>query len=115
MTNYIVRRLLLMVPTLLGITAAAQQLPFLLVSPLAGVMAERSNRQRLLLITQVVALAQVLTLAALTFSNSVQVSHVIALSLLMGVMAAIEAPTRQSFLLELVQGREGKAAPRSAK
>jgi MFS family permease len=92
--------------TLLGITAAAQQLPFLLVSPLAGVMAERSNRQRLLLITQVVALAQVLTLAALTFSHTVQVSHVIALSLLMGVMAAIEAPTRQSFLLELVQGRE---------
>ena len=57
--------------TLLGITAAAQQLPFLLVSPLAGVMAERSNRQRLLLITQVVALAQVLTLAALTFSHTV--------------------------------------------
>ena len=51
---------------MLGMTGFALQIPILLVSPFAGVWIDRYNRRRLLLVTQTLALAQVLLLAALT-------------------------------------------------
>jgi MFS family permease len=91
---------------LLGLTAGAQQLPVLFLSPIAGVWADRVNRRRLLVLIQSLAFVQALTLAALTLAGAVLVPHLIALALFLGVITAFETPTRQAFLLELIDQRE---------
>jgi MFS family permease len=91
---------------LLGVTAGAQQLPVLFLSPIAGVWADRVNRRRLLVMIQSLAFVQALTLAALTFADAVRVPYLIGLALLLGMITAFETPTRQAFLLELIEHRE---------
>lgn len=91
---------------LLGLTAGAQQLPVLFLSPIAGVWADRVNRRRLLVLIQSLAFVQALTLAVLTFTDVILVPHLIALALFLGVITAFEIPTRQAFLLELIEHRE---------
>jgi len=91
---------------LLGVTAGAQQLPILFLSPIAGVWADRVNRQRLLMLIQSLAFVQALTLALLTFAEAVRVPHLIGLALFLGIITAFETPTRQAFLLELIEHRE---------
>jgi len=91
---------------LLGVTAGAQQLPILVLSPIAGVWADRVNRRRLLMLIQSLAFVQALALALLTFAGVVRVPHLIALALFLGIITAFETPTRQAFLLELIEHRE---------
>jgi len=91
---------------LLGVTAGAQQLPVLFLSPIAGVWADRVNRRRLLVVIQSVAFIQALTLAALTFADVVRVPLLIGLALLLGIVTSFETPTRQAFLLELIEDRQ---------
>jgi MFS family permease len=87
---------------MLGLTSGAQQLPMLFLSPIAGVWADRLDRRKVLLVVQSLAAAQAFVLAALTFGGVVQVWHVIAIALFLGVVNAFETPTRQAFLLEMV-------------
>jgi MFS family permease len=91
---------------LLGVTAGAQQLPVLFLSPIAGVWADRVNRRRLLMLIQSLAFIQAVTLAVLTFAGAVRVPHLIGLALLLGIITSFETPTRQAFLLELIEHRE---------
>jgi len=91
---------------LLGVTAGAQQLPVLFFSPVAGVWADRVNRRRLLMLIQSLAFVQALALALLTFADVIRVPHLIALALFLGFITAFETPTRQAFLLELIEHRE---------
>jgi MFS family permease len=91
---------------LLGVTAGAQQLPVLFLSPIAGVWADRVNRRRLLVLIQSLAFVQALTLAVLTFAGVVRVPYLIGLALLLGIITSFETPTRQAFLLELIEHRE---------
>jgi MFS family permease len=91
---------------LLGVTAGAQQLPVLFLSPIAGVWADRVNRRRLLILIQSLAFVQALTLAALTFADAVRIPYLIGLALLLGIITAFETPIRQAFLLELIEHRE---------
>ena len=91
---------------LLGVTAGAQQLPVLFLSPIAGVWADRVNRRRLLMLIQSLAFVQALTLALLTFAEAIRIPHLIALALFLGIITAFETPTRQAFLLELIEHRE---------
>src|SRR5215831_20630124 len=90
---------------LLGVTAGAQQLPVLFLSPIAGVWADRVNRRRLLVVIQSIAFFQAVTLAALTFADVVRVPFLIGLALLLGIVTSFETPTRQAFLLELIEDR----------
>jgi MFS family permease len=91
---------------LLGVAAGALQLPMLFLSPIAGVWADRLDRRRLLIIVQSFAAAQAIALAALVFAGVVAVWHVIGISLVLGAVNAIETPTRQAFLLELVGSKD---------
>jgi MFS family permease len=91
---------------LLGITTAAQQAPMLFVSPLAGVWADRVNRRRLLILTQALAFVQAAILTVLTFTGTVQVAQIVALAVFLGVLNALETPTRQAFLLEMVERQD---------
>lgn len=91
---------------LLGVTSAVQQLPILFLSPIAGVWVDRLDRRKVLIVTCALAAVQAATLATLTFSGAVHVSHVIAIALCIGAINAFETPTRQAFLIDMVGGRD---------
>ncbi len=86
----------------LGITTGLQFLPALLLSPYAGLIADRMPKLRLLKITQTVMALTALALGALAVTGSVEVWHVFVLALVFGTGSAFDAPARQSFVSELV-------------
>jgi MFS family permease len=92
-------------PLWLGLIAAAQSLPVLLLSLPAGALADKAPKRTLLLITQSVAMISALLLALLLFIGQIQVWHVLVAALLGGIVAAVENTARQAFTIELV-GRE---------
>ena len=90
---------------LLGIVSFAGQIVTFLLSPFAGVWAERLNRRRLLIATQAAAAVQSLALAALTLAHSITIGEIIALTALQGLINALDTPARQSFLVQMVEDR----------
>jgi MFS family permease len=90
---------------LLGTVTFASQLPVLLISPFAGLVADRLNRRKIVITTQAASMIIAGVLSALTLSRHVTVRQVIILAALMGVVNAFDIPARQSFLVEMV-GRE---------
>ena len=86
----------------LGVLAAAQFGPVLLIGPWAGLIADRSDKRKLLLIVQTVAMAQSLVLAALAFSGSPPVWSIYLVALIGGVTIAFDNPARRSFVVEMV-------------
>jgi MFS family permease len=91
--------------TLVGAAVAVQTLPVLLLGPYAGVIADRSDKRRLMIALQSLMGLQALTLGLLTVTHVVQVWEVFVLAAVLGLNNAFENPARQSFVLELV-GRE---------
>jgi len=92
-------------PFLLGLIMFFSQIPSVFIGPFAGVWADKWSRLNIIKITQSMALLQAMVLAILVLTNTVQIWHIIALSLLSGVIEAIDAPARQSFVIELIQKR----------
>lgn len=90
---------------LLGTVAFAGQIPILLLAPFGGLLADRYSRRNVLIITQSIWVVQALVLAVLTYTNTVQVWEIIALSVLSGVLFAFDMPARQAFVVDLV-GKE---------
>jgi MFS family permease len=88
--------------TALGITTGLQFLPALLLSPYAGLIADRFPKQRLLQVTQTVMALTALLLGVLAVTGTVQVWHVYVLAFVFGVGSAFDAPARQSFVSEMV-------------
>lgn len=91
---------------LLGFVGFAGQLPTLIFSPFAGVLADRMNRHRMLILTQVMAMIQALLLAILVLMSSIAIWHVIVLSIFQGLINAVDVPVRQSFMVEMVERKE---------
>ena len=90
---------------LLGTVGFASQIPILLVAPLGGTMADRHDRQRIVIGTQTASMVLAFLLAALTLTGKVQVSHILVLATLLGVANAFDIPARQAFLVDMV-GKE---------
>jgi MFS family permease len=90
---------------LLGIVGFCSQIPTLLLTPFAGVVVDRSDRRRILVITQILSLLQSVALAVLTFSDAITVTHVLALQLAQGVINAFDTPARQALVVEMVEDR----------
>lgn len=90
---------------LLGTVVFADQIPTFFLSPLAGVFVDRWNRHRVLVITQILSLLQALMVAVLIFTDTIVVWHIIALSLFLGTVNALDMPTRQAFVVKMVEGR----------
>jgi MFS family permease len=81
------------------------QIPIFLLSPLAGLAADRWPRRRVVIATQASSMLLAFTLAALTLTGRIRVWEIIALATLLGTVNAFDVPARQSFLIEMV-GRE---------
>ncbi|MFM7841609.1 MAG: MFS transporter, partial [Nitrospira sp.] len=93
-------------PLLLGVTEFLSRGPILLFAPLGGVLADRWPRHRLMILTQSLFMAQATALAALTLSGLVTIWWILGLALAQGLISALEVPTRQTFLTDLVPKRD---------
>jgi MFS family permease len=90
---------------LLGVLGFVGQFPIFLLSPLAGVAADRWPRRRVVIATQSASMLLAYILAALTMTRRINVGEIIVLATCLGIVNAFDVPARQSFLIEMV-GRE---------
>jgi MFS family permease len=89
---------------LLGLSAFAMQISFLVMAPLAGVFVDRLDRRRVLVITNSIAVLQAATMFVLVALGHIAPWHLIAGNLVLGFVSACDAPARQSILIQLVGG-----------
>src|SRR5512138_1088698 len=92
-------------PLDLGIISFAATLPTLLLALPAGVLVERWDKRKTVIIFQSIMALQAFGLAALTFTGHVQIWHITVLALMFGTASAVEITARQAMLIELA-GRE---------
>ncbi len=90
---------------LLGVVAFAGQIPTFVLAPLAGVLVDRWNRRRVLLVTQALAMLQSALLATLTLGGSIRVWQIVALNVIQGLIDAFDMPVRQSMVVRMVDDR----------
>jgi MFS family permease len=88
--------------TTLGVIVALQTLPVLLLGPYGGVIADRVDKRRLIVVLQIAMGVQALVLGVLTVTGAVRLWEIGALAALLGLNNAFENPARQSFMLEMV-------------
>ena len=91
---------------LLGLVGFATQIPSFVMAPFAGVLVDRVARYRLIILTQVLSMVQALLLAGLMYAGQLEMWHIFALSLLLGFINALDAPARQSFIVQMLDRRE---------
>src|SRR2546430_7137198 len=90
---------------LLGSVGFASQLPVFLIAPLGGIVADRHNRHRVVIATQIASMILAAILAALTLTGAVKIWHIFVLAGLLGIVNSFDIPARQSFLVDMV-GKE---------
>ncbi len=91
---------------MLGLVAFAGQIPVLLLSPYAGAYVDRHSRYKTLLFTQVASMVQAGLLAIVVWRGNYDVTIIILLSILLGAINAFDTPSRQSFMIVLVENKE---------
>jgi len=88
--------------TAIGLTTGLQFLPFLLLGPFTGLVADRVPKQRLLQVTNAMMAVPAVVLGVLAVTGLAESWHVYVLAVVLGIGAAFDAPARQSFVSELV-------------
>jgi MFS family permease len=91
---------------LLGIVAFAGQIPSFILSPVAGITADRCDRYKILIITQSLFMVQALVLAALVLLDIAGITTLIILSFIQGVIMAFDAPARHAFVVQIVDRKD---------
>jgi MFS family permease len=92
-------------PFLLGLVAFMAQAPTFVLSPIAGVAADRFDKHKLVIATQALMMLQAAILAVLVLTETVAVWHIVLLMGVLGCLSGFDIPARQSYLLELVGSR----------
>lgn len=96
-------------PLILGMIAFSSQIFAFFLSPFIGVFVDRYNRHRILIITQSLSMLQAFILFFLVSKSLISVWLIIALSMFLGIVNAIDIPTRQSFIVEMVESKKDLA------
>ena len=91
---------------LLGIVGFSGMIPSFLLAPFAGVLADRWNKRRVLVITQTLSMLQAFALAALVLTQTVSIWHIIPLSIFLGCVNAFDIITRQAFVPDMLERKE---------
>lgn len=94
-------------PFILGLIGFCEQIPIFLIAPFAGVFADRWNKHRALIRIESLAMIQAVLLGILALTHVIQIWHIIALSLFLGIVNAFEVPMRQSFVVDMVDQDKG--------
>jgi MFS family permease len=89
-------------PFWLGVVGFSSQIPAFLAAPVAGVLTDRWNRHHTVLVTQTLAMIQAFALMGLTLAGVITIWQIILLGMLLGLVNAFDMPTRQSFLVQMV-------------
>ena len=90
---------------MLGLVNFAGLIPTFLLAPVAGVLVDRWNKHRVLVVTQVCAAVQSAGLAWFTLSGSITVHQILVLSICQGFINAFDMPARQSFVVQMIEDR----------
>ncbi len=91
---------------LLGLVGFIAMAPMFFVTTVAGVFVDRWNRRRLLLITNLFAMIQATILGVLTLTGCIAVWHIFVLGFCLGFVNAFDMPTRQSFVIDMVERKQ---------
>jgi MFS family permease len=94
---------------LLGVVGFAGAIPTFLLAPIAGVLVDRWNRHRVLVVTQAFAMVQSGLLAWFALRGTITVWHILSLAVFQGLINAFDTPARQAFVVEMVDAREDMA------
>lgn len=87
---------------ILGLIGFSEQVPIFFIAPFAGVYADKWDKRRALIFIECFAMAQAILIAILTFTNLIEIWHLIGLSLCLGIINSFQVPIRQSFVVEMV-------------
>jgi MFS family permease len=93
-------------PFLLGFVMFAGQLPTFLIAPFAGVLADKYDKHKIIIGTQVVSMLQAILLATFVLTDHINVSVLIILNILLGIANSFDIPTRQSFVIQMIDNKE---------
>jgi MFS family permease len=91
---------------MLGLVGFAGQIPSFALAPFAGILVDRVDKHRLLVVTQTLAMLQSFALAAMTLSGRATIKGLIALNVVDGIITAFDMPLRQSFVVEMIEKKE---------
>lgn len=91
---------------MLGVIGLVSQAPSFLLTPIAGIVADRVNRHRMVIVTQILALIQAAILAALALSGHIQIWQLIVLGAFLGIISAFDIPGRQTFIVDMLNNRD---------
>ena len=91
---------------LLGLVGFMSQIPMFILAPITGVLTDRFDRLRIMTLAQICFMLQALAMTLLVLFNVIEVWHIIALSLVFGIISAFDAPARQSLVIDLIDRRE---------
>jgi len=91
---------------LLGVVGFAGQFPAFLLGPFSGVVVDRLDRHRLLVVTQTISMLQSFALAALTLTGHITIGYIVALNIVQGIVNAFDMPARQSFLIRMIENKQ---------
>jgi MFS family permease len=91
---------------LLGLVGFTSQIPTFILSPFTGVLIDRYNRLRIMILAQMSFMLQALVMTLLVLFNVIEVWHIVALSLVFGIISSFDAPARQSLVVDLISKKE---------
>lgn len=91
---------------MLGLVGFAGQIPTFLLAPLAGIVADRVDKRRALVVTQTLAMVQSFSLAWLALSGRATIPALLALNAIDGLISAFDMPLRQAFVVEMIERKE---------
>ena len=92
--------------TLLGLVSFAGQIPMFFLGPIAGVWVDRWDRHRTLVVTQTLSMIQSFALAVLALAHVINIWEILFLSLMQGLINAFDMPSRQAFVVQMVEHRD---------
>ena len=87
---------------LLGVIGFTSNIPTFILAPFTGVLTDRHNKLKIMTLAQVFFMLQALIMTLLVLLNVIEVWHIIALSVVFGIISAFDAPARQSLVIELI-------------
>lgn len=91
---------------MLGLVGFISRIPSLFFAPVAGVLADKMNKYKLLYLTQVLSMVQAVIITVLLFTNTIEIWHIIVLGIFLGIINSFDMPIRQSFVVELIEDKE---------